>query len=114
MVDIGAYGQDSYDRVFQNSYFGSKLLKKTLDLSLPAVLTGTTAASPHVLMGDAAFPLHDSLMRPYPGRLYPQKYVDTLQMNGFAISATPVADKCIKLSTPPCNLHRQTYRGLTE
>ena len=26
----------------------------------------------------------------------------------LAISATDVADRCIKLSTQPCNLHRQT------
>jgi hypothetical protein len=32
---------------------------------------------------------------------YPFKWVDLF------ISATPVADRCIKLSTHPCNLHRQ-------
>ena len=34
----------------------------------------------------------------------------------LAISATLVADRCIRLSTPPCNLHRQTLavEGLTE
>ena len=26
----------------------------------------------------------------------------------LAVSATPIAYRCIKLSTPPCNLHRQT------
>ena len=35
-------------------------------------------------------------------RGHPFKWVD------LAISATPVADRCIKLRTPPCNLHRQT------
>jgi hypothetical protein len=30
------------------------------------------------------------------------------QLVDLAISATPVADRCIKSSTPPCNLHRQT------
>ena len=33
---------------------------------------------------------------------YPFKLVDS------AISATPDADRCIKLSTQPCDLHRQT------
>jgi transposase len=33
---------------------------------------------------------------------HPFKLVDS------AISATPVADRCIKSSTQPCNLHRQT------
>ena len=34
----------------------------------------------------------------------------------YAISATPVADRCIKSSTPPCNLHRQilAVKNLTE
>jgi transposase len=33
---------------------------------------------------------------------HPFKLVDS------AISATPVADRCVKSSTQPCNLHRQT------
>jgi hypothetical protein len=33
---------------------------------------------------------------------HPFKWVDS------AISATPVANRCIKSSTQPCNLHRQT------
>ena len=33
---------------------------------------------------------------------HPFKLVDS------AISVTPVADRCIKSSTPPCNLHRHT------
>jgi hypothetical protein len=33
---------------------------------------------------------------------HPFKLVD------LALSATPVADKCMKSSTQPCNLHRQT------
>ena len=31
-----------------------------------------------------------------------------LQISEFDYSATPVADRCIKSSTHPCNLHRQT------
>ena len=34
-------------------------------------------------------------------------YIHTFKWVESAISATPVADRCIKLSTHPCNLHRQ-------
>jgi hypothetical protein len=50
----------------------------------------------------------------YLGRTYTvytivcgQKYAH-LQIGGFGYFSTPVADRCIKSSTQPCNLHRQT------
>jgi hypothetical protein len=52
---------------------------------------------------DLALKIHTLYI--YKSMWTPFKLVDS------AISATPVADRCIKLSTQPCNLHKQTLAG---
>nr|XP_029716525.1 protein ALP1-like [Aedes albopictus] len=70
-VDIGAYGGNSDGSVFSTSEFGRRLRNENLNLPPPTCLPNSDQVSPHFIVGDAAFPLLPSLMRPYPGRNLP-------------------------------------------
>lgn len=70
-VDFGAYGGNNDGSVFANSAFGRKLLTNQLNLPADRPLPDSTTVVPHFIVGDAAFPLKDNLMRPYPGQQLP-------------------------------------------
>lgn len=70
MVDVGALGSQSDGGVFDNSVFGTLLRQGRLGIPPPSILPGVNPERvrfPFYLNGDAAFPLHENIMRPYPG-----------------------------------------------
>jgi len=70
MIDVGAYGRNSDGGIFAHSNFGKALNTKALCLPSGSHLPGAKQLGdvPFVFIGDEAFPLHEHIMRPYPGR----------------------------------------------
>ncbi|XP_031330267.1 protein ALP1-like [Photinus pyralis] len=66
-VDAGAPGGDHDASVFRESGFGSRILQDQLNLPHTANLPNTKVEFPYFFAADAAFPLHENIMRPYPG-----------------------------------------------
>jgi len=68
IVDIGAAGRESDGGVFTRSQFGDKFIDDQLDMPVKKELPGTLIQAPFVCVADAAFPLRNNLMKPYPGK----------------------------------------------
>ncbi|CAM1311708.1 Uncharacterised protein at_DN1316 [Pycnogonum litorale] len=62
VVDIGSYGRGSDGSIYSTSRMATEDLKVP-----PACHVSGIGDMPHVIVGDAAFPLQRNLMRPYPG-----------------------------------------------
>ena len=67
-VDVGAYGSNSDSPVFAHSSFGRRFLFNDFDMPPAKEIPGAPELGPlpHVIVGDAAFPLRHNIMRPYP------------------------------------------------
>ena len=72
MVDIGDKGRFSDAGIFANSNLGH-FVKANRGFPPPNLLPQTQDAVPFVFVGDAAFPLRENLMRPFPGRNLDQR-----------------------------------------
>lgn len=68
MVDIGAEGRRS-GGIFKASEMGVRSEQSRFDLPTPKPLSNEVNEVPYFLVGDAAFPLTEYLMRPYPGQI---------------------------------------------
>ncbi|KAJ6649068.1 Protein ALP1-like, partial [Pseudolycoriella hygida] len=67
-VDIGSYGCQSDGGVFFHSTFGRRLDMHSLDLPPPAPLPNTITEFPFFIIGDTAYPMHEHILTPYPGK----------------------------------------------
>jgi len=72
-LDIGDYGKNNDASVYNNSRFNKKFQAGTLNIPEPAYLPGKNDCKmPFVLVGEEAFALSNSMMRPYGGKNLPQ------------------------------------------
>lgn len=67
-IDVGAYGKNSDGRIFVESAIGRRLEEGTIIAPENSPLPGFHTPIPCVLIGDEAFGLSSSLMRPFPYR----------------------------------------------
>nr|XP_055049571.1 uncharacterized protein LOC129435091 [Misgurnus anguillicaudatus] len=69
-IQVGDFGRTSDGGVYAGSDLGREMENKTLHVPPSTCLPGAAHLGdvPHVMVGDAAFPLKTYLMRPYPGQ----------------------------------------------
>lgn len=69
-IDVGTNGRVSDGGVFASSALYKALFSETNNLNLPEdkTLPGRNRPVPHMIVADAAFPLSDKILKPYPFR----------------------------------------------
>ncbi|XP_067141988.1 uncharacterized protein [Centruroides vittatus] len=67
-VDIGGFGGRSDGGIFSHSSLGRSLETGKLDWPQSSPISGMPSNLPYFMVGDEAFPLKTSLLRPYPSR----------------------------------------------
>lgn len=66
VVDIGSYGKEGDAGIFPKSNLGKLISTGKFKFPEPRCLLNTDIVLPHVLIGDEAFKLTNTMMRPYP------------------------------------------------
>ncbi|XP_072397430.1 uncharacterized protein [Diabrotica undecimpunctata] len=72
LVDIGAEGRHSDGGIFKNSNMGKLINANNLHFPPPLLLGQGDTPFNFYIVGDEAFPLTTSIMRPYSGRFLPR------------------------------------------
>ncbi|XP_065837891.1 uncharacterized protein [Oscarella lobularis] len=72
LLNIGDYGSHSDGGVLRNSSFGRALESNQLSIPQPEHIQDCPQPLPYVFLGDAAFPLRENILRPYPGKYLPE------------------------------------------
>lgn len=65
-IDVGAYGREGDAGVFAKSKMGKQINDGLFNIPLPAAIPGTDIVQPFVILGDEAFALTTTIMKPYP------------------------------------------------
>lgn len=71
-VEIGSQGRQSDGGIFRRTSLYRKIKTDTLNIPEPEIIDGDIPI-PYYIVGDAAFPLLENIMRPFPGNFLPQK-----------------------------------------
>lgn len=74
-IDVGGYGRISDGGILKASKFCKALQKKLIKLPQPDELPNSKLILPFFFIGDGAYPLMESLMKPYPGMSLPKNLV---------------------------------------
>lgn len=72
LVDIGAEGRHSDGGILKNSKIGKLISTNNIHFPPPSALIDGDEPINYYIVGDEAFPLSTSIMRPYPGHFLPQ------------------------------------------
>lgn len=67
-IDVGGYGRQSDGGTFMASEFYDMLTRGQLPIPQPDELPNSRLILPYVFVGDAAYPLMENLMKPFPGQ----------------------------------------------
>ncbi|XP_055308267.1 putative nuclease HARBI1 [Sitodiplosis mosellana] len=65
-LDVGSYGREGEAGIFLKSEMGKLINSGNFNIPPSAALPSTNIVLPNVILGDEAFALTDSMMKPYP------------------------------------------------
>lgn len=65
-IDVGSYGREGDAGIFLKSVMGRLINSGNFNIPPPAALPGTDIVLPNVILGDEAFALTTSMMKPFP------------------------------------------------